>query len=178
MDWPTAFVAMAAAGGTSAVAIYSLRRQGGEAEKDRAHDREMRRQERRSAAYIELLTALEHQQMQVDRTAPIFVEGAPPEPPSSLTDEEVWRLNALAAVIASDELGEAIKEWSKNWRLFFVDVEYLRQVQGYQQDHRRPSEVKDAFGVTGIEQWKKVDSDRTNLRNELLAIGQQVRSEV
>lgn len=177
MDWPTASVAIAAAVGTSSVAIYSLVHQREEAQKDRAHDREIRRQERRSAAYVELMTALEHQQMQVDRTAPIFVEGSAPGPPPSLTDEELWRLNALAAVIASEALGAQIAEWTKKWRLFFVAAEYLRQVQEYQL-HNRPSETREAFKVTAHEQWQKVEDHRKTLRVELLAIGQQVRSEL
>jgi hypothetical protein len=177
MDWPTAAVAVAAALGTSGVAIYSLRHQRDQAEEDRAHDTEMRRQERRSAAYVELMTALEHQQMQVDRTAPIFVEGSPPDSPPSLTDEELWRLNALAAVIASEALGTQITEWTKKWRLFFVAAQYLRQVQEYQL-HNLPSETKGAFGVTALEQWQKVEAARIELRNDLRAVGKQVRAEL
>ncbi len=177
MDWPTAGVAISAALGTSGVAIYSLIHQERNADRDREHERELRRQERRANAYVELLTALEHQQMQVDRTAPIFVEGAPPEPPPSLTDEELWRLNALAAVIASETLGTQIMEWTKNWRLFFVGVEYLRQVQEYQL-HNRPSETKEHFKVTALEQWQKVEAGRVELRADLRAIGAQVRSEL
>lgn len=178
MDWPTAWVAIVAAGGTSAVAIYSLIHQREQAEKDRAHDREMRVQERRSVAYVELLTALEHQQMQVDRTAPIFVQGGEPGPPPSLADEELWRLNAIAAVIASEQLGGMIQEWTTNWRLFFVAVEYLGHVQEFELHHPRPSETKERFKVTGQEQWQKVDAARNNLRAELRAIGKHVRSEL
>jgi len=177
MDWPTAAVAIAASAATSGVAIYALVQQGRNAEKDRAHDRDMRRSERRATAYVELLTALERQQMQVERTAPIFVEGQPPEPPPPLSDEELWRLSALAEVISSDALRARIEAWTQKQRQFFNDVLYLRQVQAHQQG-RRPSETKDAFGVTSLEQWRKVETRRAELRDDLRAIGQQVRAEL
>jgi hypothetical protein len=48
----------------------------------------LRRQERRSGAYIELMTALHRLQVSIERTSPIFVIGEPPEPPAEISDEE------------------------------------------------------------------------------------------
>jgi hypothetical protein len=177
MDWPTASVAIAAALGTSGVAIYSLIHQREEAEKDRANDRETRRQERRAAAYVELITALERQQMQVDRTAPVLDLGAPPPPPS-LSDEELWHLNALAGVLASDPVRELILAWTRKWSQFHIkEVWYLGQVQDHQKFHK-PSETKADFGVTALEQWQKVEATRVQLREGLQEITRQLRAEL
>jgi hypothetical protein len=61
---------------------------------------EARQQERRGDAYIEILTALQRLLTGVERTAPIFSEGPPPEPPEPLAEPDLWRLNALVLAVA------------------------------------------------------------------------------
>jgi hypothetical protein len=58
VDWPTAVVSIIGNVAVAGVAIWALRAQTGNAERDRQHDLVLRRQERRSGAYIELMTAL------------------------------------------------------------------------------------------------------------------------
>jgi hypothetical protein len=107
VDWPTAAVSIAASIAASAtavtVAVWSVTSQRKNAREDREHDLLVRKQERRHSAYLELM-ALPHRLLTaVDRTAPIFVEGQPIDPPPPLSDDESWRMNALADVVASDE---------------------------------------------------------------------------
>jgi hypothetical protein len=129
VDWPTAAVAIGASFASATVAVWALVTQTRNAEHDREHDRTLRRQERRSTAYVELMTALRRLQMGVDRTAPMFVVGVPPEPPAAITDEESWRLSALADVVASDEVRDRIEAWTKTSSEFYNAVWYLRWVQ-------------------------------------------------
>jgi hypothetical protein len=123
---------------------------------------------------VELLTALERQQMQVDRTVPIFVQGQPPEPPPPLSDEDLWRLNALAEVVASDGLRALVEAWTRKQTQFYNEVLYLRQVRLHQRGNK-PSDTKASYGVAEQEQWQKVEAPRKELQEDLRAIGQQVR---
>jgi hypothetical protein len=75
------------------------------------------------------MTALERQQTEVDRTAPSFIAGVPPDLPPPFTDEELWHLNALSKVVASDKLREQIMAWARKRADFFNAVILLRQVQ-------------------------------------------------
>lgn len=109
----------------------------------------------------------------VDRTTPTLVKGQPIEPPPPLSDEESWRLNALADVVASDEIRNLMTAWTRKQSDFFNAIWYLHQVQ--QREQERPSETKAAYGVTILEQWQKVDGLRKELWEDAQAIGARVR---
>jgi hypothetical protein len=66
VDWPTASVAIAACVGSAAVAIYAVHTQLENAKKDREHDTDLRRQDRRAATYLELMALMHRLQMGVD----------------------------------------------------------------------------------------------------------------
>jgi hypothetical protein len=80
---------------------------------DRAHDMLVLKQERRLGAYLDLMPLLHRLLTAVGRTAPSFVKGQPIEPPPPLSDEESWRLNALADVVASDEVRTLMLAWTR-----------------------------------------------------------------
>jgi hypothetical protein len=172
---------MASAVASASVAIWAVRSQAGDAHLDRRHDRELaqeaRRQERRATAYVDLLTALNHQLTQVERTAPIFVAGTPPEPPPPLGDPELFRLNALTSAFASKDLQDLVSIWTRRQIEFYNDVWYLRRVQEHQQ-HHAPSVTKAGFGTTEVEQWQKVEATRQDLRDRLRAVGDRVNCEL
>jgi hypothetical protein len=144
---------------------------------DRAHDQLVRKQERRHSAYLELMALLYRLLTGVDRTAPTFVQGQPIEPPPPLSDEESWRMNAVASVVASDEVRNLMLAWTRKQSEFYNAVWYLQQVQQEQQ-HKAPSEVKTAYGVTTLEQWQKVDGLRKALWADAEAMGALVRAEL
>jgi hypothetical protein len=175
VDWPTAAVSVAASAATATVAIWAIRVQGQNADKDRQHDFEVRRQERRAAAYLELQTALRRLEMGMERTAPIFTQGTPPEVPPPISDEESWRLSALGDVAASDAVRELTETWTRKQSELYNEVWLLQRVQ---QDESRPSDVKATYGVTSSEQWRKVVAVRQQLRDDLGAIATQVRAEL
>jgi hypothetical protein len=141
VDWPTAFVSVAASAATASVAIWAVVSQRSNADADRRHDVEVRRQERRALAYVELLAALHRLRTGIDRTSPIFVSGEPPEPPSPMTDEESWRLSALGDVVASDAVRDLIAAWTRKQANFYTAVWLLRRIQ--EQEGVRPSEIKE-----------------------------------
>ena len=143
---------------------------------DRAHDLLVRRQERRHAAYLDLMALLSRLLTAVDRTAPMFVKGQPIAPPPPLSDEESWRLSALADVVASDEVRTLMMAWTRKQSDFYNAVWYLQQVQ--QREGARPSEIKAEYGVTTLEQWQKVDGVRRELWEDAQAIGARVRAEL
>jgi hypothetical protein len=136
----------------------------------------LRRQERRSGAYIELMTALHRLQVSIERTSPIFVIGEPPEPPAEISDEEGWHLSALADVLASDDVRNLIELWQKKMRKFYSEAWLLRQVQ--QREGIRPSEIEAEFGVTSHQQWMKLQAIREELRTDLRVIGDRARAEL
>jgi hypothetical protein len=120
---------------------------------DRAHDLLVRKQERRHGAYLDLMALLNRLLTAVDRTAPNFVKGQPIEPPPPLSDEESWRLNALADVVASDEVRTLMLAWTRNQSEFYNAVWLLQQVQqreGQPGASFRPSEIKAEYGVTTL----------------------------
>jgi len=176
VDWPTAFVSVAASAATASVAIWAVVSQRRNADADRRHDVEVRRQERRALAYVELLAALHRLRTGIDRTAPIFVSGEPPDPPSPMTDEESSRLSALGNVVASEAVRDLIGAWSRKQAEFYTAVWLLRRIQ--EQEGVRPSEIKAMYGATSSEQWQAVEAVRTQLRADLDAIGTRVRAEL
>jgi len=106
------------------------------------------------------------------------VKGQPIEPPPPLSDEESWRLNALADVVASDEVRTLMLAWTRKQSEFYNAVWYLQQVQQAQLQHKPPSETKAEYGVTTLEQWQKVDGLRKALWADAEAIGTRVRAEL
>jgi hypothetical protein len=185
MDWPTALVAvgasLTAAVATGTVAIRTIRSQAANADKDRQHARAMaqeaRRHDHRAAAYIELLTALNHLLDRVNRTSPILETNPPHEPPPPVSDDDLWRLNALTAAFASPDLQDMVREWSQVQSDFYAAVWYLHQVQQHQ-DRRPATDTKAKFGVDEVDQWRKVEAIRQDLRDRIDAIGKQVNSEL
>jgi hypothetical protein len=145
---------------------------------DRAHDMLVLKQERRLGAYLDLMPLLHRLLTAVGRTAPSFVKGQPIEPPPPLSDEESWRLNALADVVASDEVRTLMLAWTRKQSEFYNAVWYLQQVQQAQLQHKPPSETKAEYGVTTLEQWQKVDGLRKALWADAEAIGTRVRAEL
>jgi hypothetical protein len=178
VDWPTAAVSIAASAVAATVAVWSITSQTKNAGEDREHDLLIRKQERRHSAYLELMALLYRLLTGVDRTAPMFVEGQPIEPPPPLSDEESWRMNALAGVVASDEVRNLMLAWTRKQSEFYNAVWYLQQVQREQQQHKAPSEVKAGYGVTTLEQWQKVEGLRKALWADAEAIGARVRAEL
>jgi len=144
---------------------------------DRAHDLLIRKQERRHGAYLDLMALLHRLLTAVDRTAPSFVQGQPIEPPPPLSDEESWRLNASADVVASDEVRTLMLAWTRKQSEFYNAVWYLQQVQQEQQ-HTPPSDTKAEYGVTTLEQWQKVEGLRKALWADAEAISARVRAEL
>jgi len=122
------------------------------------------------------MAALHRLQTGVERTSPIFVSGQPPEPPEAMTDEDAWRLSALADVVASEDIRDLIQLWQKKTNDFYSAVWLLRQVQ--QREGIRPSDIKTEYGVTSSEQWQKLQGIREELRSELRAIGDRARAEL
>jgi hypothetical protein len=177
VDWPTAIVSIAGNIAVAGVAIWALLAQTKNAERDRQHDLMLRRQERRSGAYIALMTALHRLQTGVERTSPMYVSGQPPEPPEAMTDEESWHLSALADVVASEDVRDLIQLWQKKTDDFYNAVWYLRQVQ-QREEGRRPSEVKAEYGVTSHQQWMNLQAIREELRTDLRVIGDRARAEL
>jgi hypothetical protein len=177
MDWPTASVAMAASVASASVAIWAVRSQATNAEADRQHDVEVRRKERRAAAYVELMTMAHRLMTEVERTAPIYVFGQVPEVPP-VTDEEAWHLNALSEVIATDELRKLLVAWSAKRREFADAVEVLHDVQEYVRHGNGTHAAKEQFGVMPSEQWAVVEALRAEIRRQLGGIGAQVRKEL
>jgi hypothetical protein len=139
------------------------------------HDLLIRRQERRYSAYLELMALLHRLLAGIDRTAPVFVEGQPIEPPPPLTDEESGRMNALADVVASDEVRTLMMAWTRKQSQFYAAAWYLHQVQ---QSGQPPSGAKTDYGVTVFEQWQKVDGLRKELWADAQALGARVRAEL
>jgi hypothetical protein len=185
VDWPTALVAIgasfASAAAATTVAVWTVRSQADRGREDREHDRELarvaRRQARRGPAYVDLLTALQRLMTGVERTVPIFTAGTPPDPPKPMSDRALWRLNALTAAFASDDLQEMVRAWNKRADEFYAEAWLLKRIQDYGVG-RPPSEVKAAYGAGEVEQWKKVESVRRDLREKVEAIGKRVRSEL
>jgi hypothetical protein len=93
------------------------------------------------------MTALHRLQTGVERTAPIFVSGTPPDPPAPISDEESWRLSALADVVASDNVRALIQKWTRKQSDFYNQVWYLRQIQQHEEG-RPPRDTEAAFGIT------------------------------
>jgi hypothetical protein len=176
VDWPTVAVSIAGNVAVAGVAIWALLAQTKNAERDRQHDLILRRQERRSGAYIELMTALHRLHVGVERTSPIFVSGEPPELPAAITDEESWHLSALADVVASENVRNLIQLWQMKMREFYSEVWLLRQVQ--QREGIRPSEIEAEFGVTSHQQWMNLQATREELRTDLHVIGDRARAEL
>ena len=176
VDWPTVAVSIVGNVAVAGVAIWALLAQTRNADRDRQHDLVLRRQERRSGAYVELMTALHRLQVGVERTSPIFVSGEPPEPPAAITDEESWHLSALADVVASEDVRDLIQQWQKKTNEFYSEVWLLRQVQ--QREGIRASEVEAEYGVTSHQQWMKLQAIREELRTDLRAIGDRARAEL
>ena len=197
MDWPNAGVAIgsavAAALGTAIVAIIAINKQAKNSQKDREHTRELaaaqrehdlkvRQSERRSEAYIELMKALNRTQTQVERTEPIASREGDPGPPPNISDEESWALQALADVIASDDVRGLIEDWFKKAREFYSAVWMLGVIREH--ERREPGrvtaeELERAYGVkSSVGQWQKVDAIRKELRQDVLDIGARVRSEL
>jgi hypothetical protein len=112
----------------------------------------------------------------VDRTAPSFVQGQPIEPPPPLSDEESWRLNALADVVPSEEVRTLMTAWTRKQSEFYTAVFVLQQIQ--QSEGKRPSEIKAEYGVMPSEQWRKVDALRKELWDDAQAIGARVPAEL
>jgi hypothetical protein len=118
MDWPTAATAIAAAvvsGGVWAtVAVWAVRSQAATSREEREHSRllaqEAGQQERRGDAYVEILAVLQRFLTGVDRTEPIMTSGEPTKPPPPLKDEDLWRLNAMTAAMASKNLQDMVRE--------------------------------------------------------------------
>ena len=109
------------------------------------------------------------------------MKGQPIEPPPPLSDEESWRLNALADVVASDEVRTLMLAWTRKQSEFSNAVWLLQQVQqreGQSGASFRPSETKAEYGVTTSEQWRKVDALRKALWEDAQAIGARVRAEL
>lgn len=154
MDWPTALVSVAGSAAAATVAVWALVSQAKNAERDRQHDLLVRRQERRSAAYLELLTALRRLETGIVRTAPFI--GPVPDPPPSLSDEETWHLSALADVAASKEVGDLMESWL--WRV--KEFHYL--ARDFERQYERG----------------QLDQIRRELFAELNAIRERVRSEL
>jgi hypothetical protein len=177
VDWSTALVSIVGNLAVAGVAIWALLAQTKSAERDRQHDLTLRRQERRSGAYVELMAALHRLQTGVERTSPIFVSGQPPEPPDAITDEESWHLAALADVVASKDVRDLIQAWQNKTRDFYNAVWYLGQVQ-QREEGRPPSDVEAEYGVTSHQQWLKLQAIREELRSDLRAIGDRARAEL
>ena len=93
-----------------------------------------------------------------------------------MTDEDAWRLSALADVVASEDIRDLIQLWQKKTNDFYSAVWLLRQVQ--QREGIRPSDIKTEYGVTSSEQWQKLQGIREELRSELRAIGDRARAEL
>jgi hypothetical protein len=169
---------MACRAAAAAVAIWSITSQTKNAGEDRRHDLLIRKQERRHSAYLELIALLYRLLTGVDRTAPELVQGQPIKPPPPLSDEESWQMNALADVVASDEVRNLMTAWTRKQSQFYSAVWYLQQVQQAEQQHKPPSETKAQYGVTSFEQWQKVDRLRKSLWADAEAIGARVRAEL
>jgi hypothetical protein len=183
VDWPNAWVAiisaLAAAIGTASVAIWALKSQQKNAEADRTHDLEVRRAERRHAAYIELMVALHQLQMAVDRTEPIMSTSQDAGPPPNLSDEEYWRLNALSDVSASDAIRALVKDWFDKAADFYAEVGIMYEIRRREGPLLPPTELERQYGVkSSVGQWQKVDATRRALQQILLAVGAQIREEL
>jgi hypothetical protein len=123
------------------------------------------------------MAALHRLETGIERTAPMFVAGTPPDPPPPISDEKSWRLSAVGDVVASEEVRALIRKWTLKQSDFYNGVWYLRQIQ-QREEGRRPSETEAEFGIRSIDQWKKVDGIRQELRDDLEVIGARVRTEL
>jgi hypothetical protein len=94
---------------------------------------------------------------------------------------ESWRLNALADVVASDEVRTLMLAWTRNQSEFYNAVWLLQQVQqreGQPGASFRPSEIKAEYGVTTLGAVAEGDALRKALWEDAQAIGARVRAEL
>lgn len=118
--------------------------------------------------------------MGVDRSEPMLSREGDPGPPPNLSDEEAWTLQARTDVVASDEVRAMIKAWFEKARDFYNALWLLNVIR--EQERRglvTTEKLEQDYGVkSSVGQWQKMHDIRVELRQDVLAVGAQIRSEV
>jgi hypothetical protein len=158
------------AGGTIAAIVaglITLVSQSREHAHGRTMARDARTQDRRNRAYEMGLVHAYRLEAWVDRTSPVL--GPAPDPPPLLPDEDMFKLNALTAAHASDEVKVAVSAMSEAARKF--------QVAAW-----RVAAEREHPGSTGIKEgesaWTMMEAERTAFREALRAFGDRVNEEL
>ncbi len=170
-------VAVIGAALTAAVAIAALIVNGLQERARRSHERKIgwegRPFERRANAYAELLTLLTHIRDILLFTQPILDTGVPP--PEGPERPDTWRVTGLVAAFASTPIKDTVNGLLATQHKFFVDADYLAQIRRSQAEG---GDVKAEFGVSMVEQYRKVDDIRKQFLSELDALSRAIEAEM
>jgi hypothetical protein len=173
----TSVVALIGAILTAAVAITALALNGFLERGRRSHERtlgwEGRLFERRANTYAELLTLLAHIRDIILFTQPVLDRGVPaPEAPER---PDTWRVTGLVAAFASSSVKEQVRSLLATQNEFFVDAEYLATMRQRQAEGR---DTTSEFGLTAVEQYRKVDDIRKRFMSQFDTLSKAIESEL
>ena len=178
-DWTTVATTVGVAALTGATGIVAgvlgTRNAGAIAEKQRSHDFDLRRDERRAGVYVDLLEVTARTIVIASRTYPVVdLGGFPSMPPPD--EERTIRLSAEVVAYGSEQVKHLTEEWSGKQAAFAGYVTMVRQMES--ERAAATFDKTDWSGETQTTARMKLNDARTDLIAATDAIRKQVSSEL
>lgn len=178
-DWTAVATTVGVAALTGATGIVAgalgTRNAGAIAEKQRSHDFDLRRDERRARVYVDLLEVSARTIVIASRTYPVVDFGGMPSlPPPS--EERTIRLSAEVVAYGSEQVKHLTEEWAGKQAAFANHVTMVRQMES--ERAAGTFDKSDWSGETQTTARMKLNDARADLIRATEAIRKQVSSEL
>jgi len=177
-DWTTVATTVGVAALTGATGIVAgvlgTRNAGTIAEKQRSHDFDLRRDERRAGVYVDLLEVTARTIVIASRTYPVVDFGGLPSLPAP-DEERTTRLSAEVVAYGSEQVKLLTEEWAGKQAAFANYVVMVRQMES---ERAGTFDKSDWSGETHTTARMKLNDARADLIGATDAIRKQVSSEL